>query len=216
MRTDPLLGLFEGVKVRAINQQFENVSFVMAEVEEGRRQHRRILASAPSDPSLNGKPVAYSDTYLENEDRSFLYARHRWDLKTFLSEFDKWLLAQFPEWLKKEFPLVLNIAGRRTAIETEIPFSVGLSEYDSIEFLKFILPVGPITIEFCAPRISEDQLGRLGRGQLVRSLEAPLIGCDITLTDRPARLIALGHWASGAIPSEILNALLMDAVPQMA
>ena len=203
---------FQNVKTRRLNTVFADVSFVIAEIDERVRQHQRILAVA-RDSDLNGRAVVYADAYVERREATYIYARHKWDAAGFLRELDRFLAAEFPDWIGRKFPVVMNIAGTRHSFEAQSPFSGALSNLESIHFAKFTFPFGPITIEFGPAQPVEHNFTDLTKGQLVRTLETPLIGCDVTRTELVTGLIAHGHWASSKIPNDILRTLLLQAAP---
>jgi len=216
MPSEPAEPYFTGARTRRLSEKFDDVSFVMVEAEGRVRQHRRIVAVSQNDRALNGKSVVYADTFPERRDATYIYARHRWDAETFLRELGTFLLSEFPEWAGRSFPTVLNVDGERLSLDSHIPFRNDLPNPSSIRFAKFTLPFGPITIEFGKPRTIENDLRSLESGRLLRALETPLIGCDVTKTELATELIARGHWSSSKIPMDVLSALLLQAAPTLA
>ena len=195
-------------------ERFDHVTFVMAEVDEGIRQHRRILARCPANRGLHGKPVVYADTFSEKEDATYVYARHTWGVNAFLRDLDDFLTDEFSESADWSVPIILNQGGERLYLDLQIPFQIALPDQNAIRFLKFLFPFGAISIEFGIPRISGSEISGLRYSRLTRALETPLIGCDVSRTELPTVLMARGHWAGPQIPREILNALLLQAAPE--
>ena len=96
MARAPLSLDFQNVKTRRLSEKFDDVTFVVAEVEEPVRQHRRIIAVTSSDHSLDRKAVVYADVYPQRRDATYVYARHRWDAPSFLDDLERFLRAEFP------------------------------------------------------------------------------------------------------------------------
>ncbi|MGH9628639.1 MAG: hypothetical protein ACRD7E_09920 [Bryobacteraceae bacterium] len=153
---------------------------------------------------------------MEDEPPVYLYARHKWNAASFVEALDGFLLEHFKEWNGRSFPVVLNRDGKRLELDLTMPFGIAVPGIEAVRFAKFVFPFGPITIEFGMTRVSENDLKELERNRLPRSLETPLIGCEVTNTDLPLSLVARGHWASEMIPPEVLVSLLRQAAPAFA
>ena len=214
MGFEPFVDFLHGVKVRRLRERVDGVEFVMAEVDEGRRQHRRILAVSSQDETLDGRPIVYSDTYADRDGSTYIYAAHRWDVPGFLGDLDSFLMKKFAEWSGRPFPVVVNRRGELARLHLQMPFHASVSEQDSILFIKFTFPFGPIAIEFRQLNVGESELGALKNRHLPRALQAPLIGCDVTRTELPAMLVTCGHWTSGRIGPEVMASLTLQAAPQ--
>lgn len=80
---------------------------------------------------------------------------------------------------------------------------------DNSIFAAFFLPFGDMSIEFCPPLGSEtDQLDYIeSHGQLITTLERPLLACDLSRTPAYAGFMAKLHWAYDRVPLLTLQRL---------
>jgi len=190
----------------------------MAEVEiRGGRRHRRIIGDAPSDPLLHGKPLFYSDTYIAADSpTTYVYARHKADPSLFFTTLNFFLeehtSSEFAAW---QYSAMVNLGGE--LVERSVKFPVlddnSLIGPDAdLRFCRLHLPFGDIAVEFCNTAVasSNDLETARARRQIARSLEAPLLGCDLSKSEMLAKFMIAVHWASDFVPPTILEGLVAE------
>jgi hypothetical protein len=174
------------------------------------RQHRRMIGVGHGNP-LVGRPIAYSDTYLRESERTYLYARHSAEPSEFFRVLDYFLLQQqdeFPELRGRRFHLLLNNGGAPSEVTSQLPFSTAVS-LEGLQFVRVYLPFGDVAIEFGESTTTGDELELIRSAHaLTCKLESPLIGCDLTRYHVLASLVAKLHWARGVVPQSILEGLI--------
>jgi hypothetical protein len=149
------------------------LSYVTAEaLDIGGRQHQRIIANAPRNTAIHGKPLFYADTYLAKDDLTvFEYARHKSHPQFFFEAFSKFYdeIAKDYELAGKQFQLVLNRNGVLTEDSVRFPFD-SQSYVKGLKFCRISLPIGDIAIEFSS-RICEagNQLEGIKRKELTKT-----------------------------------------------
>jgi hypothetical protein len=189
-----------------------SLSYVTAEARAvGGRQHRRIIANSPLKPVLHGKPLFYADTYLAKDQPTiYAYARHKSEPRFFFEVLSRFYdeVADDYELGGKEFRLVLNRDGELSEGSVRFPFA-SWSDLKGLKFCRIFLPVGDIAIEFSsiASKAGDQLEGCVKRKELTKTLERPLIGCDLSRTPVLATLMARLHWASDFVPPAILERL---------
>jgi hypothetical protein len=120
--------------------------------------------------------------------------------------------SEFAAW---NYQAIMNLDGE--LVERSLRFPVvdhaNLIRPDAdLRFLRLFLPFGDIAVEFCnAVVVSSNDLDTArSRRQITRSLEAPLLGCDLSKSQMLAKFMVGMHWASDFVPPTILEGLVAE------
>jgi hypothetical protein len=206
---------FVDVKHRFMTSR--GAGFVIAEPpQQQSRQHARIIAAMEVDPEIYGQTILYSDTYsLAAEPDVFVYARHRCSQADFFNELDFFvenLTREMPE-LRREFNLMFNISGKIVTGSSRFPIHPDEKYLKNIRFFRVDFPFGALTVEFGKVFRELDQVKTLTAGLLSRSLDSPLVGCDVTEGPILSKLLVRLHWASPYLDPSILEHLIAQVTP---
>ena len=204
----------------SVTRQFASVgdySFYIAEtpVIQG-RVHRRIIGLQPGvESTLHGKPICYADAYVSavsGDESVYVYLRHRLDKQGFFNELDYFLedrLSDFPELVGAEFETLCNIGSKPLVSSVVPPFGPSLASEEDLRFWRVALPFGDLAVEFGKTHpATGNQLSQLEQRVLTKSLEVPLLGCDVSRTGFFVPLMAKAHWAAETIPVQILEQII--------
>ncbi len=193
-------------------------SYLIAETEAGKRQHRRVIGDSANIPDWSGRPILYVDTYDSgDEPEVFAYARHALSAVSFfakLNEFLEVLVQENSELRNTSFPFLLAINGRARVGEATLPFQVDWKNIARTTFFRLDLPFGAFTVEFVqeklvAPGVNFRVLVK--GGMLSRMIETPLVGFDFSASDLYKPLLISTHWAAELVPPEVLEGIVGEA-----
>jgi len=197
-----------------VRQRFattNGIGFVRAESPQVKsRQHIRIIGGMEWD-EIGGQTLLYADSYTADEQEIFLYVRHKCSQETFFTElnfFTEDLMREMSELRNKKFNVIFNISGEILSDTLSFPIRPAPEFIENIRFFRVDFPFGALTIEFGKESHATDQLKLLQRSVLSSTLDAPLVGCDVTDGLIFSKLIVRLHWASDTVPPEVLETLI--------
>ena len=193
------------------------LAVLKVEVDFPTRKHYRLIGADKGSPETFGTAIVYVDQYKRSPERVHTYARHSATSGDFFAElnvFFQSLLAEgsYNELKASTFPAYVNIGGGIKQESLSIPIDESSQSASEACFFRMDLAFGSMSIEFGASQVSNNnELDIAWSGEVLRSLDGPILACEFTRGDTYLPLFLRLHWAREYLGKSTLRSLVDEA-----